>query len=469
MTSQAVAKSLTGIIGLDEVTGGGLPTERTTLICGGAGCGKSLIGVQFLAYGAKHWGENGVLMSFEESPLEISQNAAAIGIDLDDLISKKMIAIDSVRLERSEIEETGAYDLEGLFVRLDYAIASIKAKRVVLDTVEALFSGLSDETALRSELRRLFRHLKDKGVTTIVTGERGEGSLTRYGLEEYISDCVIFLDHRVNDQLTTRRLRIVKYRGSKHGTNEFPFLIDDDGISVLPITSIALTHTVNEERVSTGIRGLDAILGGKGYFQGSSLLITGTAGTGKTSLAAAMARSVCQEGHSSLYFTFEESPGPLVRNMRSIGLDLQHWIDDGKLQIHATRPTRYGLETHLATMERLIKRLKPKTVIIDPISNFVAAGTYSDAGNMLARLVDLIKSRSVTAILTCLIQETGDGASTAGISSIIDTWIQVNHARDKPEDFELRMVKSRGMSHGKSIHKLQLSDDGILVEERAKA
>jgi len=375
-----------------------------------------------------------------------------------------------VRIERSEIEETGQYDLEGLFVRLGHAIDSIGARRVVLDTIEVLFGGLSDESILRAEVRRLFRWLKDRGLTSVVTGERGDGTLTRHGLEEYISDCVIFLDHRVTEQISTRRLRIVKYRGSLHGTNEFPFLIDEDGISVVPVTSAGMNHPASLKRVSTGIEALDLMLGGKGYFQGSSLLISGTAGTGKTSLAAHFALAACQRGERSLLFSFEEAESQLVRNLRSIGLDLKKWIDKGLLRIHSVRPTYYGLEMHLARMHRLILDLKAQLVVVDPLSNFIAAGTLSETGSMLLRLVDHLKSLGITSVYTHLTHDNSQQEPDIGISSLIDTWLFL---RDTEEDGErgvdLYVLKSRGMAHSRRVRGFHLTDHGIRLTDLARS
>ena len=458
-----ISKSPTGIQGLDEITEGGLPTGRPTLICGAAGCGKTLLALEFLVRGATEFGEPGVFMAFEETAEELSANVRSLGFDLQKLIEEKQLLIDHVRVERSEIEETGDYDLEGLFVRLGHAIESIGAKRVVLDTLESLFSGLSNTAILRAELRRLFRWLKDRQVAAIITAERGEASLTRHGLEEFVSDCVILLDHRVTNQLSTRRLRIVKYRGTTHGTNEFPFLIDERGISVLPITSSKLDHEAPLERVSTGIARLDTMLGGKGYYKGSSIMITGTAGTGKTSLAAHFAAATCQSGKRCQYFAFEESQSQLVRNMRSIGLDLQTWIDRGLLQIHSARPSLYGLETHLALLHKLIKEFQPHAVIIDPISNFIAAGTDLEVKSMLTRLVDFLKANQITALFTTL---TAGGApvedSGVGISSVIDTWLLVRDIESAGErNRGLYVLKSRGMPHSNQVREFVITSSGI--------
>ncbi|HUQ70563.1 MAG TPA: circadian clock protein KaiC [Planctomycetaceae bacterium] len=465
--SSPLAKTATGISGLDEVTGGGLPRGRPTLVCGGPGCGKTLFAVEFLVRGAVNYNEPGVFMAFEETAEELAQNVRSLGFDLDDLIARKKLAVDYVYVEPSEIEETGAYDLDGLFIRLGHAIDTLGAKRVVLDTIEVLFAGLKDTSALRSELRRLFRWLKDKGVTVVMTGERGQGAMTRNGLEEYVSDCVILLDHRVNDQVSTRRLRIVKYRGSSHGTNEFPFLIDSSGISVVPITSASMDHPASNERISSGVPPLDEMLGGKGYFRGSSVLITGTAGTGKTSLAGYFAVAACQRGERCLYFSFEESQNQLVRNLRSIGLDLEKWIVNDLLRIHSARPTLFGLEMHLASMYKTIAHYLPQVVVVDPISNFISAGTLSEAGAMLVRLVDLLKAKGITTVFTNLthggvtIQETD-----VGISSIIDTWLLLNDTEHDGERIcAVYVLKSRGMAHSKKVMGLRLTDNGIELTE----
>jgi circadian clock protein KaiC len=464
-----LAKVPTGIEGLDDVIHGGVPKGRPTLVCGSAGCGKTLLAVEFLVRGAARYDEPGVFMTFEETAEELTQNVRSLGFDLDDLIARKKLAVDYVRVERSEIEETGEYDLEGLFVRLGHAIDSLGAKRVVLDTIEVLFSGLSDTAILRSEIRRLFRWLKDKGVTAMITGERGEGTLTRHGLEEYVSDCVILLDHRVTEQVSTRRLRVVKYRGSTHGTNEFPFLIDEDGISVLPITSAGMEHPASAERVSTGIAALDEMIGHTGYFLGSSVLISGTAGTGKTSLAAHFVGAACERGERCLFFSFEESPNQLLRNMRSIGLELERGVKKGLLGIHSARPTHYGLEMHLVQMHKLINDFKPRAVVVDPISNFVSAGTMTEAGTMLVRLVDFLKSRQITGLFTYLTHGNSNLEQTdAGISSIIDTWLLLRDTeRDGERSGVLHVLKSRGMAHSKQVRGLRFTDRGIQLTEAA--
>jgi circadian clock protein KaiC len=458
-------KSPTGIQGLDEITGGGLPRGRPTLLCGAAGCGKTLLAMEFLIKGATRFGEPGVFMAFEESADELVQNLRSLGFDADRLVRQKKLVIDHVRVERSEIQETGEYDLEGLFVRLGHAIDTVGARRVVLDTIESLFSGFSNTAILRAELRRLFRWLKERGVTAVVTGERGEGALTREGLEEYISDCVILLDNRVEQQLSTRRLRIVKYRGALHGTNEYPFLIDESGISVVPVTSVGLDHPASSERISSGIPRLDAMLAGDGYFRGTSILISGTAGTGKTSVAAHFADAACRRGERCLYFAFEESPRQLSRNMRSIGLDLEPHLRSGLLRFHASRPTLFGFEMHLATMHKEVDGFEPAVVVLDPISNFVAAGNQPETAQFLLRLVDLLKSRGITALMTNLTNRSSALEQTeAGISSLIDTWLLLRDIEVQGErNRALYVLKSRGMSHSNQVREFVLTDGGVDV------
>ncbi|HEX5476225.1 MAG TPA: circadian clock protein KaiC, partial [Burkholderiales bacterium] len=435
---------------------------RPTLVCGAAGCGKTLFAMEFLLRGAQQFGEPGVFMAFEETEKDLADNVRSLGFDLDKLVDQGKIAVDYVYVEPSEIEETGEYDLEALFLRLGAAIDAVGAKRVVLDTIESLFSGFSNAAVLRAELRRLFRWLKDRGVTAIITGERGEGSLTRQGLEEYVSDCVILLDNRVRDQVSTRRLRIVKYRGSLHGTNEYPFLIDEDGISVLPVTELGLDHAVSNERVSSGIARLDHMLGG-GFYRGSSILISGTAGSGKSSIAAQAAAAACERGERCLYFAFEESRAQIVRNMRTIGLDLEKHLKKGLLSIEASRPTLYGLEMHLAHMHRRVKAFEPGTVVIDPVSNLSTSGTLAEAEAMLLRLVDFLKARRVTAVLTNLTNSSGAlEATDIGISSLIDTWILLRDIELGGErNRGLYILKSRGMAHSNQIREFLITSSGI--------
>lgn len=462
-TKPGLPKAPTGIRGLDDITDGGLPRGRPTLICGGAGCGKTLLAIEFLVNGATQYGEPGVFVAFEETAAELAQNVRSLGFDLDDLIRRKLLAIDFIRLERSEIQETGEYDLEGLFVRLGHAIDLIGAKRVALDTIETLFSGLSSEGILRAEIRRLFRWLKERGVSAIVTGERGEGDLTRQGLEEYVSDCVLLLDHRVNDQVSTRRVRIVKYRGTTHGTNEYPFLIDEDGITVLPITSAGLKHEVSRERISSGVPRLDAMLGGKGYFRGSSVLVSGTAGSGKSSMAAHFVDAACARGEKCLYFAFEESPSQIVRNMRSIGIDLEKWEKKGLLQFQALRATNYGLEMHLASMHKRIREFEPQVVVADPVGSLLHTGTRRDATAMLTRLIDFLKLQNITAFLTDLTNAGENFESTdVDISSLVDTWVLLRAFEAGGErNRALYILKSRGMAHSNQLREFLLTDDGI--------
>jgi len=457
-----IAKAPTGIHGLDEITGGGLPQGRPTLVCGSAGCGKTLLAMEFLIRGIREFDEPGVFFSFEETAQELAENVRSLGFDLDDLAAHGKIAVEHIRIERDEFEATGEFDLEGLFIRLGLAIDTVGAKRVVLDTVETLFGGLANEAVVRSELRRLFRWLKDRGVTAVITAERGDRSLTRQGLEEYVSDCVILLDHRVNDQTSIRRLRIVKYRGSSHGTNEYPFLIDASGFSVLPLTSLGLDNLASVERLSTGIERLDAMLGG-GPFRGTSVLLSGTAGTGKSSIAAHFAEASCRRGERCLYYSFEESPSQILRNMRSIGLDLAPWVEQGLLSFVSVRPTLYGLEMHLATMHKHILAVDPKLVVIDPISNFITAGSAREAHTMLLRLVDFLKTRQTTAVFVSL--TSGGGAIEAteqNISSLIDTWILLRDIELGGErNRGLHVLKSRGTAHSNQVREFVLTAQGV--------
>jgi circadian clock protein KaiC len=456
-------KCPTGIKGLDEITKGGLPRGRPTLICGSAGSGKTLFSMEFLMRGAMDYGEPGVFMTFEETPKDLAENFISLGFDLPGAVSRGLIATDHVYIERSQIEETGEYDLEGLFIRLGNAIDSIGAQRVVLDTIEALFSGLSNAAIIRAELRRLFHWLKDRGVTAIVTGESGDKLLTRYGLEEYVADCVIFLDFRVEEQISTRRLRIVKYRGSSHGADEYPFLIDETGLSILPITSLGLDYPVSTERIATGVPKLDAMLDGKGFYRGSTILVSGTAGTGKTSLSATFAEAACRRGERCLYFAFEESPSQIIRNMSSIGMDLTRWVKKGLLRFHAARPSLYGLEMHLLTFHKVIEEFKPQVFIVDPISNLSAAGTSAEVKSILTRLIDYLKMKNITSFLTDLTHFVGSLEHTSEeISSLIDTWlllrdIELNGERNRG----LYILKSRGMAHSNQIQEFLLTNQGI--------
>lgn len=462
-SAAVIAKCPTGIAGLDEITGGGLPCGRPTLVCGSAGCGKTLLGAEFLVRGILQYQEPGVLLTFEETSEELTNNVRSLGFDLDELVRQKQLVIDYVRIERSEIDETGEYDLEGLFIRLGHAIDSIGAKRVVLDTLETLFSGLSNTAILRAELRRLFRWLKDKGVTAVITAERGDGTFTRHGLEEYVSDCVILLDHRIVDQVSTRRLRVLKYRGSHHGANEYPFLINETGISVLPITSAGLHHEASTKRISTGIARLDEMLGGRGFFVGSSILVSGTAGTGKTSIACHAAAACCQRNERCLYLAFEESSSQLIRNMKSIDLDLAPYVEKGLLQIQCARPTMHGLEWHLAAIHKSVAEINPQFVVIDPISNFMTVGSNYEVEMMLVRVIDFLKARQTTALLTNLTHQTqGLEETQSRISSLIDTWLLLRDIESNGErNRGLFVLKSRGMAHSNQIREFRLTSQGI--------
>lgn len=456
-------KCPTGIQGLDEITGGGLPQGRPTLVCGTAGCGKTLLAMEFLIRGATQYSEPGVFMAFEETAEELTQNVASLGWDLEALTAQEKLSIDYVHIEPHEIEETGEYNLDGLFIRLASAIASVNAKRVVLDTIEVLFAGFANTSIVRSELQRLFRWLKTKGVTAIITGEKGNNTLTRHGLEEYVSDCVIRLDQRIQEEISTRRLQIIKYRGSAHGSNEYPFLINQNGISVLPITSVGLDHQVSTERISTGIERLDTMLGGEGYFRGSSILITGTAGTGKSSIAAHFAAATCQRGERCLYLAFEEAPQQILRNMRSIGLDLAQFLVKGLLQFQATRPTAYTLEMHLVQIQGWINQFKPTVVIIDPMSNLNMSGNTLQAKGFLFRLIDMLKSQNITLLFTNL---TSGGSplehTEMGVSSLMDTWLEVRTLESNGErNRVLFILKSRGMEHSHQVREFRLTKDGI--------
>ena len=461
--SATLLKSPTGITGLDEITGGGLPSGRPTLVCGSAGCGKTMLAIEFLVRGATQFGEPGVFMMFEENAQELTDNVRSLGFDLDELVGQKKIVLDHVHIERSEIEETGEYDLEGLFIRLGHAIDSIGAKRVVLDTVEALFAGLPNHAILRAELRRLFRWLKDRGMTAVITGEKGEASITRYGLEEYVADCVITLDHRVAEQICTRRLRVVKYRGTAHGTNEYPFIIGKRGLSVLPITSIQLDHKASSDRIPTGIARLDDMLGGKGVYRGSSVLISGAPGTGKSSIGAKFADTACRRGERAILFAYEESPEQLLRNMRSVGIDLAPWVKKGLLQIHSSRPTMHGLEQHLVMMHDTVLAFQPSVVVVDPISNLTLDDTEAEVKPTLMRLIDFLKKLQITSVFTSL--TTGGNApedSQIGVSSLMDTWLLLRNLEFNGERNRLiSVLKSRGMAHSNQVREFLMSDAGI--------
>lgn len=453
-------KCKSGIQGLDEITGGGLPKGRPTLICGSAGCGKTMFAMQFLINGAEN-DEPGLFVSFEETQEELEKNFASLGIDLKTLEKQEKFAVEYIYMERSEIEETGEFDLEGLFIRLAYAVKQIGAKRIVLDTIEAIFSGLPNEFILRAELRRLFAWIKTNGLTAIITGERGENTLTRYGLEEYVADCVILLDNPVVDKISTRNLRIIKYRGSAHGSNEYPFLMDEDGISVLPVTSLLLDHEASTQYIPTGIEEFDIMLGGNGFYKGSSVLVTGSAGTGKSSFGAIFAENTCKNGEKCIIFAFEESPKQIIRNMRSIGIDLKPWVDKGLLKFHSTRPTLYGLETHLATIHKTVNEFQPDVVIFDPISNLITVGSPEEVKSMLTRLIDFLKSKQITTLSTAL-RMMGNMEPDVGVSSLMDTWINLKSIETNGErNRTIDIVKTRGMYHSNQVREYKITNEGI--------
>jgi circadian clock protein KaiC len=459
-----LAKALTGIQGLDEVTRGGLPSGRPTLVSGSAGSGKTLFGLEFLVRGATQYNEPGVFMSFEETLPDLAKNAASLGFDLKQLVAQKKLFLDHVYISRSEIAETGEYDLDGLFIRIADAVQRVGAKRIVLDTIEALFGELPNPGILRAEIRRLFGWLKEKGLTTVITAERDRADqLTRHGIEEFVSDCVIVLDHRIREEISTRRLRVVKYRGSTHGTNEYPFLIDEHGISVLPISSLGLDHEAPAVRISTGITRLDGMMGGKGFFRGSSILLSGTAGTGKTSVAAHFVEAACRHGERCLFFAFEESPKQIVRNMRSIGIDLEPWVRKGRLQFHASRPTYAGIEEVLLVTHKHIASFKPSVVVVDPMTNLLSVSTLNEVRSMLTRLVDFLKIQGITGVFTSLTLAGGSlEANEADVSSLMDTWIllkamEVGGERNRA----LYVLKSRGMEHSNQIREFVLTNHGL--------
>ena len=459
-------KSPTGIDGFDEITEGGLPKSRVTLISGGTGSGKTLLGLDFLINGVIKYNEPGVFMSFEETEDEIYQDVASLNLDLRALVSRKAIRFEHVLLERAEIQAKGDFNLEGLFIRLELAIDAIGAKRVVLDSIESLFAGIIDGGILRLEIKRLFTWLKRKQVTAVITGEQWQNSFTRHGLEEFISDCIILLDNRVRQQVSTRRIRVIKYRGSNHGTNEYPFVIDKDGLSVIPITATGLDHPGTAEKVSTGIPSLDKLFKGGGYTRGSTVLISGTAGTGKTSIAAAFTDASCRRGERCLYLSYEESPGQLIQNMSSIDFDLEEWSQKGLLKIVSTRPAFFGLETHLLDLYKLLADFKPKTVVIDPITSLIGQADTTEIQSMLTRMIDALKSRGITGLFTSLVPSTAqnDTSGEIGVSSLIDTWIVVRELEENEGRRRTRglyIVKSRGTAHSSDVQKLIVRDDGL--------
>ena len=461
-------KCPTGIKGFDQITEGGLPRNRVTLVSGGTGSGKTLLGIDFLVSGVLKYKQPGVFMSFEETEDELYQDVSSLNLDLRKLVSEKLIWFEHVVLDRSEIQERGEFNLEGIFIRLELAIESTGAKRVVLDSIESLFAGIDNTGVLRLEIKRLFGWLKQKKVTVIVTGERGLNSFTRHGLEEFISDCIILLDNRVRQQVATRRIRVVKYRGSNHGTNEYPFVIDKNGLSVIPITSTGLDHPGSAEKVSTGIASLNKLFAGEGYTRGSTILVSGTAGTGKTSIATAFANASCANNERCLYLSYEESPGQLTQNMRSIGFDLEQWSKKGLLKIVSTRPAFFGLETHLLDLYKLLVEFQPRSVVIDPITSLIGQAETAEIQSMLTRMIDALKSRGITGLFTSLVSSSAqnDTSGEIGVSSLIDTWIVVRELEESEGRRRTRglyIVKSRGTGHSSDVQKLTMTDDGLLL------
>jgi len=465
--TRELQKIPSGIKGFDDITGGGLPKGRPSLISGGPGCGKTLFAMEFIIRGIADYEEPGVFVAFEENIEDLKKNFKSMGFDLDDLVRQKKLVLDHIAIDRCEIEETGEYDLEGLFIRLGSMIDEVGAKRVAIDTLETIFSGFANEGILRSELHRLFHWLKGRGVTAVVTGERGDRSITKYGLEEYVADCVITLDHRIMNQIATRRLRVVKYRGSIHGTDEYPFLISSDGISVLPITSLSLTTRASEERISAGIPRLDTMLGGKGFYRGSSILVSGQAGTGKTSLAARFIDAACRRGEKCLFFISEESESQLTRNMLSIGINLEPWVKSGLLKFHAVRPTAYSLEMHLSVMLKLIGEFRPRVIAVDPISNLYPIGDDIQVRSMLMRLIDFAKSLQITGFFTSLSNDPDTGAysiepTEMHVSSLMDAWLILKNVEGNGErNRAFSIIKVRGIAHSNQLREFVMSKDGI--------
>lgn len=459
-----IKKSLTGVQGLDEVTQGGLPRGRATLICGNAGNGKTLLAVEFVVRGATQFNEAGVIVTFDESTKEMVENVASLGFDLNQLIRQKKLLIEHIQIDPHDFAEAGVYDLEGLFIRIGQAIDAVGAKRVALDTLEVLFASLPNTAILRRELQRLLRWFKDKGVTVVVTGESGKGTLTRHGVEEYISDCVIFLDHRVNEQISTRRLRVVKYRGSQHGTNEYPFLINDDGLSIIPITSNELQNVAPQSRLSSGIPELDQMLSGKGFYRGSTILLTGVTGTGKSSFAAHFVNAACLRKEKTLYLSFEESQHQIIRNMRSIGIDLGKHQKAGLLQFLANRPSRFGLERHLLMINQFVAKFEARNIVMDPLNSFVSGENKVEVEEMLIRLIDDLKAKGITCYMTNLTHSSSSDYHDVTLSSLVDTWIQLRRVETQNRNaYQIFVVKSRGMAHSGNIHEYQITSKGIKI------
>lgn len=467
MSTSALHKTATGILGMDEITRGGLPSGRPTLLCGGAGCGKTVFSMEFIVHGIRDYGEPGVFLTLEETREKLNENFASLGIDIEEYMQSQMLFVDNLILDPEETTEMGKFNLDPLFLRLEHAIQKVGAKRLVVDTIEALFGLLNNNALLRSEIRRLFHWLSQKDITTIITGEKAGESLTRNGLEEFVSDCVILLDHRVVDQVSKRRMRIIKYRGSDHSSDEVPFTITREGVSVLPITSLSLNHTVSMERLSTGVADLDNMMGGTGFFAGSSILISGTAGTGKSSLGSIFAARACRDGKRGIYFSFEESPAQIIRNMSSIGVPLEDYKDRGVLVMHSDRTSSLGLEEHLLYFLRVIREAEPDFIVMDPISNFFTVGNQSEVKAMLTRIVDYLKRSLITGVFISLSDpDNSDEQTSVEISSLMDSWIVLkdyNHANEKRR--LLYITKSRGMSHSRSLMEMHITDEGITLSE----
>lgn len=422
-----------------------------------------MLSMEFLVNGARDYDEPGVFIAFEEKEEELAENMESLGFNLKELEKKKKLAIDYILIERGEVEETGEYDLGGLFIRIEYAVRQVGARRIVIDSIETLFSGLQNENILRAELRRLFRWLKDKGLTAMITAEPGQGTLTRHGIEEYVADCVILLDHRVTEQTSTRRMRIIKYRGSVHGANEYPFIISEEGISVLPLTSIGRAYKVSRQHISTGVPRLDAMMDGKGYFRGSSILVTGTAGTGKSSIAMHMADATCRRGENCLYLASDASPDQIVRDAKSIGINLAKWARQGLLRFQSTRPTFSGMEAHLVYIHKTVNEFDPKVLVFDPISSMASTSSTLEVHSMLLRLIDFLKSRGITNLCTNL--TTGGKfleQPEVDISSVMDTWLLLRDVEYSGERTRmLSILKSRGMDHSNQMREFLITSKGV--------
>ena len=458
-------KTPTGIQGLDHVTYGGLPAGRPTLVCGGPGCGKTVLGMEFLIRGALEYDQPGLFISFEESEEALLENLSSLTFPVRELVSQDKIRINQIFVDHLQVLQAGNFSLDGLLIQLEHGVKQTGAKRVVLDTLGKIFSVLADSAMLRREIARLFQWLRDQDLTAVVTAEEGRGSLSRYGFEEYVSDCVIVLDHRIKDQISKRRLRIVKYRGSNHVKDEIPFLIGERGLSVFPITTALLDHQVGRERVSTGVESLDEMFGGEGYYRGSTVLVTGKAGTGKSSLASAFAAAACERGERALYLAFEESPSQLMRNMESVGIKLAEKQTGGNLEIHAFRPSLRGLEEHLINISQLVETFQPTCVVMDPITGLVEIGSEREVKSMLTRTLDLLKSKGITLFFTALISGSGRPDETdARVSSLMDTWIGLDYEdEDHTRRRMIHIIKSRGMDHSAEKREFMITSEGLSV------